>query len=193
MRMNALALLVLAVLLCGCISNPRKLTTTTTEPVASTLAIANPASEKCLRDGGELKIASTGDGERGICFFPDASVCDEWEYFRGECQEGKCMMKCDKIGTRSEGWYDCNDRLLYWDNCGTPTFEEEAVEDENFLNCSTYNASEACTMEYNPVCGLVQAAGNTEWKSYSNPCSACALSGEAVLGYREGDCSELNL
>jgi len=83
------------------------------------VAIANPASQKCVTDGGEVKILKEEEGERGICLFPDGSVCDEWAYFRGECSQGKCMKKCDAIGTRSEGWYDCNGKLLYWDHCSS--------------------------------------------------------------------------
>jgi hypothetical protein len=42
---------------------------------------------------------------------------------------------------------------------------------------------EACTMEYDPVCG-VQQAGNT--KTYSTGCTAC--SDPAVIGYGRGGC-----
>jgi len=89
---------------------------TTTKP---NVGIANPASQKCIEDGGDLKILNEPEGERGVCFFSDGSVCDEWAYFRGECTQGKCLRKCDAIGTRSEGWYDCNGKLLYWDNCSS--------------------------------------------------------------------------
>jgi putative hemolysin len=41
--------------------------------------VANPASEKCMHDGGTLEIAT------GMCSFPDGRECDEWAYYRGEC------------------------------------------------------------------------------------------------------------
>lgn len=48
--------------------------------------IANPASEKCLSLGYSLKIQKDErGGEFGICVFPDGTLCDEWEFFRGEC------------------------------------------------------------------------------------------------------------
>jgi uncharacterized protein len=51
--------------------------------------IANPASEFCVAEGGEVEIRIDEDGgERGVCVFPDGSECDEWAFFRGECEPG---------------------------------------------------------------------------------------------------------
>jgi putative hemolysin len=79
--------------------------------------IANPASTKCLSDGGQEKIINNPLGQSGLCMFTDGSVCDTWEYYRGECSKGDCKRVCGQIGTRSEGWYDCSDKLLFYDNC----------------------------------------------------------------------------
>ncbi len=79
--------------------------------------LSNPASVKCLEDGGILKIASTPKGQVGYCFFADGSVCEEWAYYKGECKPGDCSAHCGAIGSRSEGWYDCHGNLLFWDNC----------------------------------------------------------------------------
>ncbi|MCX8023476.1 MAG: DUF333 domain-containing protein [Syntrophorhabdaceae bacterium] len=51
--------------------------------------IANPASEYCIKTGGRLVIRKDKDGgEYGICIFNNKE-CEEWAYFRGECdQEG---------------------------------------------------------------------------------------------------------
>lgn len=47
----------------------------------------NPASVYCEENGGELEIREDASGgQAGICIFPDSSECDEWAYFRGECQ-----------------------------------------------------------------------------------------------------------
>lgn len=46
--------------------------------------IANPASEYCIEQGGELEIVETPEGQQGICVIGDVR-CDEWQYFRGEC------------------------------------------------------------------------------------------------------------
>ncbi len=55
-----------------------------------TLELANPASEFCEEQGGTVEIREdeTG-GQYGVCVFEDGSECDEWAYFRGECEPGE--------------------------------------------------------------------------------------------------------
>jgi Tol biopolymer transport system component/putative hemolysin len=51
--------------------------------------IANPASEYCLHQGGNLKIEQRGDGgEFGICIFEENRQCEEWALMRGGCPVG---------------------------------------------------------------------------------------------------------
>ena len=46
----------------------------------------NPASVYCEEKGGSLEIRTADDGSQsGVCIFPDGSECDEWAFFRGEC------------------------------------------------------------------------------------------------------------
>jgi hypothetical protein len=50
----------------------------------------NPASDYCVRQGGNLEIRTGSDGgQYGVCKFPDGGECDEWAFFRGECGPGK--------------------------------------------------------------------------------------------------------
>ena len=49
------------------------------------LAMANPASAACTRAGGTLTFVQGDKGEQGMCTLPSGEVCDEWEFFRGEC------------------------------------------------------------------------------------------------------------
>ena len=52
-------------------------------------SIANPASEKCIELGGEVRLEKRGDGgEFGVCWFEDARQCEEWALMRGECPAG---------------------------------------------------------------------------------------------------------
>ena len=55
----------------------------------SDAGIANPASVFCEQNAGRLDIRTGPDGGQiGVCVFPDASECEEWAYFRGECAPG---------------------------------------------------------------------------------------------------------
>jgi len=50
------------------------------------MQIANPASEKCLADGGTLLPQKDSEGgEYAICQLANGTVCEEWSYYRGEC------------------------------------------------------------------------------------------------------------
>lgn len=45
-------------------------------------AIANPASEHCVKKGGKVEIVKDESGEKGMCHLPDGTVVEEWELFR---------------------------------------------------------------------------------------------------------------
>jgi len=48
--------------------------------------LPNPASVYCEQNGNKHEIRTAPDGtQSGICVFPDGSTCDEWAYYRGEC------------------------------------------------------------------------------------------------------------
>jgi len=48
--------------------------------------LPNPASVNCTEKGNKLEIQTADDGSQyGMCVFPDGNSCEEWAYFRGEC------------------------------------------------------------------------------------------------------------
>lgn len=49
---------------------------------SSTAAIANPASEHCVKKNGKLEIVKEAAGDKGMCHLPDGAVIEEWELFR---------------------------------------------------------------------------------------------------------------
>ncbi len=54
-----------------------------------TTQIANPASTYCIEHGGKLSIIEEEPGmggQVGMCTLPSGKVCEEWTFFRGECQ-----------------------------------------------------------------------------------------------------------
>jgi putative hemolysin len=62
------------------------LAATACAPVAqehhSKAGMANPASENCIKLGGQLEIRQEKDGEVGYCHLPDGRVIEEWVLFR---------------------------------------------------------------------------------------------------------------
>lgn len=53
------------------------------------VGLANPAAVYCREQGGQSQIATAADGSQSAdCIFPDGSKCDEWAFFRNECQRG---------------------------------------------------------------------------------------------------------
>lgn len=53
------------------------------------MGISNPASEYCIKVGGDLQTLTRGDGgEYSICNFPDDQSCEEWALYRRKCPLG---------------------------------------------------------------------------------------------------------
>jgi putative hemolysin len=48
-------------------------------------SLPNPAAFYCSKMGYQYKIIETGEGEQGICVFPDGTECDEWQFYAGTC------------------------------------------------------------------------------------------------------------
>jgi putative hemolysin len=54
------------------------------------VGLPNPASVYCEDNGGILEIREDDSGGQvGICVFPDGSECEEWAFYREECQKGE--------------------------------------------------------------------------------------------------------
>lgn len=47
--------------------------------------LPNPASVYCAEKGGTLEILEGEGGQYGMCKFPNGGECEEWAYYRGEC------------------------------------------------------------------------------------------------------------
>lgn len=57
-------------------------------PFESPVSLPNPASKFCEDQGYHIEMRSTDAGTVGYCIFLDGSECEEWAYFRGECEPG---------------------------------------------------------------------------------------------------------
>lgn len=60
------------------------------------IGMANPASVYCTQNGGKSEIRSNEEGQYGVCVFPDGSECDEWKFFRKECEKGGSNIDLEK-------------------------------------------------------------------------------------------------
>ena len=50
--------------------------------------IANPASVYCQENGGILEMRIGDGGQIGVCKFNDGTICEEWDYYNGNCYKG---------------------------------------------------------------------------------------------------------
>jgi putative hemolysin len=76
-------LITIVVLVAACTPTPLP------TPTPAGQAIANPASENCVKQGGTIEIRTEANGEVGYCLFTDGSECEEWALLRGECTPGQ--------------------------------------------------------------------------------------------------------
>jgi putative hemolysin len=81
-----IALVVGILLVVACGGQPSLVPTPTT--FDSPLGLPNPASVFCEEQGYTLELRTSAEGTAGICIFPDGSECEEWAFYRGECQPG---------------------------------------------------------------------------------------------------------
>lgn len=80
------SLLVFGLALAGC-SLIKQAGNQNTDNTNTNANMANPASVNCEQKGGTLEIKTAEDGSQsGVCKFSDGSQCDEWAFYRGECQ-----------------------------------------------------------------------------------------------------------
>lgn len=95
-RLLSVVLILCVLLLAACNSGP----TTTPEifesfpaeptpendTFESPVGLPNPASVHCEEQGYTIEMREEAGGTAGYCIFPNGSECEEWAYFRGECE-----------------------------------------------------------------------------------------------------------
>jgi putative hemolysin len=83
MPYSLLAMLFAACLIAACGS------ATPETPAPAQAGLPNPASVYCEEQGGRLEIREDpSGGQIGYCVFSEGSECEEWAFFRSECQPG---------------------------------------------------------------------------------------------------------
>ncbi|MCX6769098.1 MAG: DUF333 domain-containing protein [Candidatus Micrarchaeota archaeon] len=206
MRFIGLFVIAAMLLLAGCASSPQNTPNpeenVTGAPANSTTApptqMANPASVYCMNNrGNRLEIREGATGQVGYCIFKNGRECEEWSYFRGECNENGTARKKAALGGFCGGIasFQCQEGLVcrldgsYPDSGGLCVEPNTASE---FKQCLA-NRQQLCTQEYAPVCGR---AGETpsmyNFVDYPNACVACST-GSGARGYFDGTCAMKNL
>ena len=113
------AVLIASLFLCGCWPFVSVPPTDLPTDQRDQVELGNPAAIKCADDGGTIETYKEEEGEWGLCVFEDGSICDQWQYYRGECKKGECQKECLYQGTDSEGYYNnCTMQRLELVKCG---------------------------------------------------------------------------
>ena len=74
-------------------------------PTQPGTGMANPASVNCVNKGYKSEIRSSADGSQyGVCIFPDKSECEEWAFYRGDCNYGMTKELCKSA---RGNWNEC--------------------------------------------------------------------------------------
>ncbi|MCP4210111.1 MAG: DUF333 domain-containing protein [Halieaceae bacterium] len=158
---SIMGLFLVVVLFIGACSAPVSQSTPTQSQ--STAAIANPASENCVEQGGTLSIQKRGDGgEYGVCLFEDNKQCEEWAMLNGECPAG---------GIRITGYI-------------TPAAQYCAITGGEYKVTGIDNTDQeqgTCTFKNGKTCdawdyyaGKCDPSNTTEQSLYSDPFAYCA-------------------
>jgi putative hemolysin len=91
----------ISALLIGCGSAPQKYMLSKEEAqkekAVQKTELANPASMHCMNESGnswQTREDASG-GQYGVCIFSDGSWCEEWAYYRGQCERGTNMTSCE--------------------------------------------------------------------------------------------------
>ena len=124
----AILLCILGMLACGCsqLSPGTASPTPTVSPAATPAEIANPAAVACLQDDYEYEIRKNPDGsEYGVCILPDGTVCNEWQYLRGECPAPATTTTEARIPNPSAVF--CNEKGLKYETRKNPDGSEYGV------------------------------------------------------------------
>jgi len=105
--------------------------------VAKKVGLANPASVYCEEQGGRLEIRSDEAGNQyGACIFDDGSECEEWAFFRGECEPGvtESMPSTDPLSGTDWDLVSYGDQIPLMDSKPTLQFIEDRISGSTGCN-----------------------------------------------------------
>ncbi len=165
--------------------------------VHSAFALANPASVKCVEDGGVLSIQTKSDNSQyGNCTFPDGSVCEEWAYYDGTCTSKKANSLTELPATCVAAFDGCNSCSKgsngQWMCTMMACINQPANPAAYCKKFQTTNPDPvACPAIYAPVCGDISdrvrciKAPCVAERTYSNE---CMLNADGAKKISDGVC-----
>ncbi len=99
-------------------------------PATQDASMPNPASVFCEQQGYTTDIRTASDGSQsGVCIFLDGSECDEWAYFRGECQAPASATPGSTADDVYQGWKTYTNETLGY-SFSYPASAQVTINDE---------------------------------------------------------------
>ena len=140
----------------------------TETPVEENVEIANPASVYCEEQWGTLVL------EEGswLCMFEDGSYCEEWSYFRGECEKWEIM-----YNTIDDGFIDDVEQKYDW-NGSSEIYSQEDLQAAVDTIMNVVNNEWQVKVEVNEIfyAGDDTAKSNLEYcQSFKSEITECAV------------------
>ncbi len=110
-------------------------------PATPPASMHNPASAFCEQQGYTLEIRTAPDGSQaGFCIFPDGSECDEWAYFRGECQPAVEVLPTESAAGTGLRWVTYLDQNMGY-SFQYPTGAQLTLNDDPLAGLYVYGTS----------------------------------------------------
>jgi putative hemolysin len=86
-KFKQISIIASSLLLAACAAARVSPATEAVPGVTSQPNMPNPAAVYCEQQGYQTEIRTSADGSQvGFCLFPNGSECDQWAFYRGECQ-----------------------------------------------------------------------------------------------------------
>lgn len=157
------------------------------QPVACTMdAKECPDGSFIGRNGPDCEFAACPNSEFPIRYGEDASRIEEYRFDCGQKNGifNECASAC---GPEAEVCMDVCSMV-----CTGPASEYLPPEESVAIECSPESKKvDLCTMDYTPVCGLVEvqcikAPCDLVPQTFGNACGACSQGN--VISYTEGEC-----
>jgi uncharacterized protein len=135
-------------------------------PETPLIGMANPASVYCEWMGGKLEMRNDDKGgQTGVCAFKDGSQCEEWTFFRGECQPASPQERKQVLGMPNPASVLCEQRGGHIEMRG-----DESKRSDSLVGMCVFDDGSECE-EWALFRGECHAPGGPAAPGLANPAS----------------------